>query len=42
MTPSAARFRPPTDDEQHILVHLQIRLMTPEETARCISEIISA
>lgn len=40
MKHSAARFRPPTDDEQLILIHLQIRLVTPEETARFDSLIV--
>ena len=34
MKRSAARFRPPTADEQLILIHLHVRLVTAEETAR--------
>jgi len=31
---SVSRFRQPTIDEQHILIHLHVRLVTPEEAAR--------
>lgn len=34
MKHSTARFRPPTTDEQLILIHLRVRLVTSEETVR--------
>ena len=34
MNQTAARFRQPTADEQLILIHLRVRLVTPEEAAR--------
>lgn len=39
MKHSAARFRPPTTDEQLILIHLQVRLVTSEETA-CFDQLL--